>query len=124
MVFKNSEAFNSLEVLSEANEKGKLGFAIAKNRRKFLDELTEFCEMRETLARKYGEVLPDGRFTIDNDKFADFVDELKPYGEIECDIPIMRVNEETFISGTLTSQQMFVLEWMIEDENEKQKEGS
>ena len=124
MIFKNSEAFDSLQVLSDANETGKLGFVIAKNRRKFLNELTEFCEMRGTLAAKYGEILPDGRFTIETEKFPDFVEELRPYGEMECDIPVMKIDEETFISGTLTSQQMFVLEWMIEDENEKQKEGS
>jgi len=124
MIFKNAEAFESLQVLSEASETGRLGFVIAKNRRKFLNELHEYCEIKDGLASKYGKITPDGKFVIEAANVPDYLDELRPYEDIESDIAVTKVDEETFISGTLTSKQMFVLEWMIEDENDQKKEGN
>lgn len=112
MIFKNSDAFNSLTSLANADEHGKLGFIIAKNRRKIESELKEYIAKRDELIKKYG-IQEGNGYSLNPIYVNEFLAEMAQYDEIECDIPVMQVDEEIFCSGTLTSKQMYTLDWMI-----------
>ena len=75
----NEQIKGYIDVLVQLkDEKGKLGFAIAKNRRKMLTEAEEFLEM--------------------------------------CEVDITTVTPDELCSGNLTSQQMFDLDWMVDQQ--------
>lgn len=111
----NAEAMNGLTVLGQIKETGKLGFAIAKNVRKLQEELKEYLEKRDGLIRKYGHKTEDGQYMVENEQVADFLKELREYDTIEFSFNPQMVNEDVFCSGSLTSDQMYVLDWMVQD---------
>ena len=115
MVFKNSDAFSIYKILVDSKETGKLGFVIAKNRRKFEQELTEYFTKYDELVMKYGVDNGNGAFRIPEENFGAYTAELTEYNNMECDIPITTIDEETFCSGGLTSQEMFALDWMVQE---------
>lgn len=107
--------FDSLLVLNQAEEKGVLGFAIAQNRRKLSDEIKEYAQKRDELLAKHGTSEGDGKYRLDTDAIPAFSRELRPYAEMIADVNIRQVTEEDFCSGSLTSSQMLVLEWMVKE---------
>lgn len=112
----NNEAFESLTALAKVTEKGKLGYAIAKNRRKLKDELKEYNEKRDELLKEYGRPgKKPGIFEFTEENARKFQNAIAEYDSIECEVNIMTVPEDVFISGTLTSQQMYDLDWMVEE---------
>ena len=113
MKMTNAQMFDSLHVLNQAEEKGVLGFAIARNRRVLAAELKEYAQKRDELLKEYGSDEGGGRFTIPTEKVPAFSEALRPYAEMIADVAITQVDEETFCGGNLTSSQMFVLEWMV-----------
>ena len=115
MKMKNEQMLNSIAILSNLEEKGVLGFAIAKNLKKLTEECREYAEKREELLQKFGTDVGNGRYEINPDKVMNFIEALRPYGELEVDVAVMTVSQEAFCGGNLTSQQMFALDWMVEE---------
>lgn len=112
MKFTNKKAYDSYMDMVGLKETGRLGFAIAKNLRKFEAELQEYFAVRGKLIGELCEPTGDGRFSITQR----YIDALAEYDGIVCDIPVMTVDADTFCSGGLTSQDMYVLDWMVNDE--------
>lgn len=115
MKMTNEQMLNSLAVLSKLEETGMLGFAIARNRKKLSEECKEYSEKRDELLKEFGTDVGNGQFQLTTDKVADFIEALKPYGELEFDVPVMTVSQDVFCSGSLTSSQMLILDWMVEE---------
>ena len=114
MKMTNEQMLNSLTVLSRLEEKGMLGFAIARNRKKLTEEVKEYAEKRDELLKEFGEDVGNGQFQLANDKVADFIEALKPYADLEVDVAVMTVSQDVFCSGDLTTSQMLALDWMVE----------
>ena len=116
MKMTNEQMLSSLTILSGLEEKGMLGFAIARNRKKLTDECKEFAEKRDELLKEFGTDIGNGQYQLHNDKAIDFLEALKPYAELEVDVAVMTVPQDVFCSGNLTSSQMFALDWMVNEE--------
>lgn len=115
MKLTNEEMLNSLVVLSQANEKGMLGYAIARNRQKLMNEVQEYSNKRDELLKEFGTDIGEGKFQLLPENAAKFYEELKPYSELTVDVPVMQVTEEVFCSGDLTSSMMSTLFWMVKE---------
>ena len=115
MILTNAQMFDSLHVLSQLEEKGVLGFAVAQNRRKLADELKEYAAKRDELLREHGKDEGEGKYSLAPDAVAAFVEALRPFDEMTADVSVRRVPVDVFCSGSLTSSQMYVLEWMVEE---------
>ena len=111
MVFKNVDAFAAFNVMKGLHETGKLGYAIAKNMRKISAELKEYVDTIDGIAKRMGREVEPGKYKVD-DMIA-YAEERKQYDNIECNIDVMQVDEDVFTGGTLTSDQMYVLDWMV-----------
>ncbi|MCD8126184.1 MAG: hypothetical protein LUD82_01515 [Clostridiales bacterium] len=118
MKLSNNEMAQATETMSGLKEKGKLGYAIARNTRKLRDAAKEYLELRNTLFQKYGHSVGGNRFVVDKDKLPDFLEELNADGipAIEHEVDVYQVDEDTFISGSLDSQQMAQLFWMVKED--------
>lgn len=115
MILNNAQMFESVIVLSQAEEKGMLGYAIARNRQKLIPEIQEYAKKREELLRKYGTDIGDGKFQLFAENAAQYYEELRPYSELTVDVSVMQVTLEVFCSGNLTSSAMETLNWMVEE---------
>ena len=118
MILSNAQMFDSLLVLNQVEEKGVLGFAIAQNRRKLAEEVKEYAAKRDELLREYGKDEGDGKFSLTAEAIPAFSAALRPYAEMTADVAVRQVSVEDFCSGTLTSSQMYVLDWMVKEETE------
>ena len=94
-------------------ETGKLGYAIARNLRKLKSELTEFYSTREELIKKYGTENDDGSYTLPKENIGAFVSELNEYGDMSFEYAPCYVSVDELCGGNLTSDQMYVLDWMV-----------
>lgn len=112
---KNAEAYDAFLVMQQAKETGLLGFAIAKNMRKLANELVEYDGKRTELLQKYGAPLGDGRFSFTPENAVKFGDEMSEYDNIEFEFEPMTISEDVFCSGSLTSDQMYSLMWMVNE---------
>lgn len=114
----NAQMLAALEVLAgAAQETGKLGYAIARNRRKITDAVTEYSRIRDELVTRYGMDNHDGTYQIASvDALKAIQDGLAPYADIAHDVEIMTVSPDDFTGGGLTSQQMFALDWMVSED--------
>lgn len=117
MNLNNEQMLNSLAVLSQADEKGMLGYAIARNRQKLMNEVQEYSKKRDELLAEYGTDMGGGKFQLLPDDAAKFYAALQPYSDLIVDVPIMQVTPEIFYSGNLTSSAMFTLAWMVKEES-------
>ena len=115
MKFTNKDALNSYALMTGLNEHGKLGFVIAKNMRKFESELQEYFRVRDEALQKYGTLNENGMYSIAEDNFTAYCEEMNEYDGIVCDIPVTQVDEETFCSGGLGSKEMYILDWMVQE---------
>lgn len=116
MILNNAQMHESVIVLSQAEEKGMLGYAIALNRRKLAAEVEEYAKKRDELIREYGTDLGNDQFRLLPENATAFYEALRPYSELEADVSIMQVTPEVFCGGNLTSSQMFILNWMVKEE--------
>ena len=114
MKFTNSKALAALNTLGRLQESSKLGYVIAKNRRKISNEIQEYIQIHDDITRQFGEVNDRGELVIPFEKWDDYCKALDEY-DMECDIDVITVDEELFTSGHLTSQDMFALDWMVQD---------
>lgn len=118
MILKNEQIYDSLLVLSQAEEKGMLGYAIARNRQKLSAEVEEYAKKRDELIKEYGTDIGEGKFQLLPEKAAKFYEALHPYSELTVDVPVMQVALADFCSGNLTSSQMYILNWMVKEDND------
>lgn len=102
---------------SIANEcTGKLGYAVARNIRLLSTELTEYNDRRNELIRKYG-VENDGVISVENgsEGFYKLMEEMKEYEDIEINIELMKVSEDTLSNSNISADKMLVLmDYMVE----------
>lgn len=116
MKLTNAQMFDSLQVLSQVEEEGVLGFAIARNRRKLSNELSDYLAKRDELLKTYGTHEGDGRYTLTPEAAQKFREALQPFADMTTDVAVCQVTADEFCSGTLTSQQMFFLDWMVKED--------
>jgi len=108
----NGKAFEILVTIAALQETGRLGYAIAKQRRLIETELQEFINLRNRAIMAH---MTDGKMTEDgaaaaNSEIADVID-------MPCEFAVYAVPEDVFTSGGLTAQQMYQLDFMVEAEN-------
>ena len=115
MTMTNLEAFNCIQLMNGLNETGRLGYAIAKNMRKLADELKEYTQKRDELIMKYG-TKENEQYRIEPKNAKMFLKELEEYDDIEFEYAPHTVSEDIFCSGSLNSQQMYRLAWMVKEE--------
>lgn len=119
MRMSNAKMEQYIDVMSGLTETGKLGYAIARNTRKLKEAAKDYLKIKGDLLQKYGVMSNDGkRFVVSGDNFPKFISELGDIPDIEHDVDIFQVPEELFFGGTLTSQQMENLLWMVEGGSE------
>ncbi len=110
----NLEMEHNIEVLSSLNETGRLGYAVARNLRLLKDNATEYLETKASAIREYGTLDEEkGVIAIDNALLNDM---LKDIRFISHEFDAFQVDEETFVNGSMTSQQMELLLWMVHEE--------
>lgn len=115
MKLTNAQMFDSLQILSQVEETGVLGFAVAQNRRKLTEELKEYAAKRDELLHAHGTDQGDGKYTLTPEAVVAFSAALRPYAEMTADVSVRQVSEEVFCGGKLTSSQMLVLDWMVKE---------
>lgn len=115
MILNNAQMLESVVVLSQVEEKGMLGYAIARNRQKLIPEIQEYSKKRDELLKEYGTDIGNGQFQLQPENAARFYEALQPYSDLTADVPVMQISPEVFCSGNLTSSQMFTLDWMVKD---------
>lgn len=109
----NGQAFDILVTLSGLAETGRLGYAIAKNRRVIETELTEFIAIRNRAiqSRAVDGVLSPEAAEEANKEISEFVN-------LPCDFPVYTVPLDIFVGGGLTADQMYLLDFMVEVETD------
>jgi len=105
----NGKAFEILLALASAKETGRLGFAIAKQRRLIEAELTEFITIRNNAISSNS---ADGMLTADGAAAANA--EIAGYLDMPCEFPVYSVSFDVFTGGDLASDQMYLLDFMVE----------
>lgn len=115
MILNNAQMLESVLVLSQLEEKGMLGYAIARNRQKLTAEVQDYSNKRDELLKEYGTDVGDGKFQLLPENAVRFFEALRPYSELTADVPVMQIEPEVFFGGNLTSSQMFTLEWMVKE---------
>jgi hypothetical protein len=115
MIMTNAQAFDAVLMLSKLDEKGMLGYAIARNRRLLTAEVQEYSYKRDELLAEFGTDMGNGQFQLNAENASRFYEALRPYSELTVDVPVMQIEPEVFYSGNLTSNQMFALEWMVDE---------
>lgn len=113
----NQQMYEGFKVLSELDETGLLGFAIARNRRKLREELAEYIVLRDKLLKEYGTDQGDGTYSLTKEKAVEFLTALAPYENLITDVNVATVSPEVLYSGKLNSAQMEALLWMVTPED-------
>lgn len=116
MRLTNAQMYDSLLVLTQAEEKGVLGFAIARNRRKLAEELKEYMAKRDELLAEYGTEESAGQYKLTPEGARAFSAALRPFAELTADVAVHQVTAEDFCGGNLTSSQMLALDWMVKED--------
>ena len=120
MKMTNKQMYDSVVVMAQAKEKGKLGYAIARNRRKLESEVVEYSQKRDEIIKKYGKQIEGtNRFELQTDALTKINGELAEYNDITCEVDVMQVSLDELCSGNLDCEQMYVLDWMVKNEEEK-----
>lgn len=90
--------------------KGIVGYKIARNLRMINEELKEYNEVKQELFTKYG-TEKNGTLIIDKgtENYEKFLEEIKPYEELDVDFDFVKFTEEDYMSGELTAEQILIL---------------
>lgn len=115
MIMNNAQMLESVTVLSQCEEKGMLGYAIARNRQKLSVEVMDYSRKRDELLKEHGTDIGNGQFQLMPESAARFFEALQPYSDLTVDVPVMQVDLEVFCGGNLTSSQMYTLNWMVKE---------
>lgn len=120
MKMTNIEMLNRLTYLQNISSKvtGKLGFAVAKNIRRIANECQEFIKIKDDLVLKYGTQTEDGNLVIqqNSNSYDKFMDELKVYIDLKCDVDIYSVDEKELWESALNADEMLMIEFMVKVE--------
>lgn len=123
MKLTNSQIMERLENLSRfLDRRDIVGYAAARNTRILTEAVREFTQIQNVLIRKYGEQLTDNdgnevdeiALSFDSDNFPDFIEEIRPYAEIEQEINLIALKYEQAI-GLLSGTELLALDWMFEE---------
>lgn len=119
MTMTNIEMLNRLTYLQSISSKvtGKLGFAVAKNMRRLSDECQDFIKIKDDLICKYGTVNEDGNITVqqNSESYGKFIEELKVYTDLQCDVDIYTVDEKELWESNLNADEMLMIEFMVKE---------
>lgn len=113
MKFTNFKLMEYKNVLARLEERGKLGYAIARNLRIITDAVSDYCCAHDKIIMDHADLQSDGTYKIRDNELYEANKEIEEVGSIELDLPLITVDENTFCSGNLTSQDMYVLDWMV-----------
>lgn len=116
---KNIALFESIQTIQQTDEKGKLGYALAKNLRTATDAAQEYLIERDKALMEFGEDQGNGQFRIPKEALPAFRERMAQFDDIETEFPVHTVSEELFCSGNLTTRQMYTLAWMVEEAKEE-----
>ena len=123
MKLTNIEMFNYLNILKEISNKvyGKLGYAVARNIRKISEENIEYEKIRLECIYKYGTLNENDTYVIktDTEAYLNFVKDMEEISEISHEIDIYKVDVDTIIKSNLSAQEIFNIDFMIKEEEEK-----
>jgi len=116
----NEQMATAVEVLSTLGETGKLGYAIARNIRKLKDAAKEYLDIKAKAFQDFGQAIPlkDGKSMtiVPKENMDDFQAALADLKDIEHEVDVYQIDADTFFSGSLKSNQMESLLWMVKDE--------
>lgn len=119
MTMTNIEMLNRLTYLQSISSKvtGKLGFAVAKNIRRIANECDDFMKIKDDLVRKYGTQTDDGNIVIrqNSESYDKFMDELKVYTDLQCDVDIYTVDEKELCESALNADEMLMIGFMVKE---------
>lgn len=119
MKFTNFEMSKHLISLNQISNKvtGKLGYAVAKNIRKFSEEIIEFDNIRNSYICEHGVKDDAGNYSIPTNtkEYDDFLIYIEEYAKIENDVDIFMVDSEELYSSSLTASDILNLEFMIKE---------
>ena len=95
------------------------GYAAARNYRILSDELTEYDQRKREIMLEIGE--PEvvdgketGRLHIPTERVGEYLERMKPYGEVRHSPRLMRVKWGDAI-GVLSGNEMLTVQWMFEE---------
>ncbi|MCC8039174.1 MAG: hypothetical protein LIP02_13730 [Bacteroidales bacterium] len=110
----NAEMDSAVQAMSNLHETGKLGYAIARNLRILKTECTEYLQLKAELFEELGD--RDGnQYSIPPDKIPEYIERLGDIPSIDHEVNLYTITEEEFLSGTLTSDQMEALLFMVQE---------
>ena len=119
MTMTNIEMLNRLTYLQSISSKvtGRLAYAVARNIRKIANECQDFIKIKDDLVRKYGTQTEDGKLVIKQsyDSYDEFMDELKVYTDLQCDVDIYTVDEKELCESALNADEMLMIEFMVKE---------
>lgn len=119
MTMTNIEMLNRLTYLQSISSKvtGRLAYAVARNIRKITNECQDFMNIKDDLVRKYGTTTEDGNIVIqqNTEPYSKFMDELKVYTDLQCDVDICIVDEKELWESALNADEMLMIEFMIKE---------
>ncbi|MBQ9662742.1 MAG: hypothetical protein IJV40_06285 [Oscillospiraceae bacterium] len=115
MKMTNNEAYEALNLLVRLREKGRLGFVIAKNIRILRGEISEYISLRDKFIQEAGTRKGDAYVIENPENIQKFMDLISEYDSISFEFTPQTIDEETFCSGGLTSDQMYALDWMVKE---------
>lgn len=113
----NAQAYEVLMTITQTQETGLLGYALAKNRRRIEAELATYLETRQEIINKYAVDGEEGRY-IPEDRLMDANAELLPFNALPCEFEPYTVSPEVFTGGGLTSEQMYTLDFMVKEDDD------
>ena len=123
MTMTNIEMLNKLTYLQSISSKvtGRLAYAVARNIRKIANECQDFMKFKDDLVRKYGTMTEDGNLVIqqNTESYSKFMDELKVYTDLQCDVDIYSVDEKELWESALNADEMLMIEFMVRAEEEE-----
>lgn len=111
---KNIELYRCLEVLAEIAPqcRGRIGYAVARNIRKFEESLTEYIAERDKLILKLGE---NGVIKPESPNLPLYLQQVKVFDEIENNPEVFKITEKDLQESDLPADIMLGLSFMIEE---------
>lgn len=99
------------------NQKGIVGYKIARNLRMINEELIEYNKQREELFKKYGTQEGDTlKIDKDSENYLLFLKEIKPFDDLEVEFNFLKITQDELMNSELTAEQMLILSDYIVEE--------
>lgn len=121
MKLTNYEMDNYLQAMKNISEKvtGMFAYAVARNMRKFSEELVEYEALKNKTIVKYGSLMEDGRYAIDvtSDAYKEYLKEMKDYNDIQHDVEVQKITQKELLSSSLNANEILTIDFMIQEEN-------